>query len=83
VKAITFNAFTTRMMGLISISIAVVATFAVYPKAVLAHSKGIYPSKADAEQRASEIGCTTVHQNNGRWMPCADEQQLHRQLRKQ
>jgi len=55
----------------------------MYPTAVLAHSKGIYPSKADAEQRASEIGCTTVHQNNGRWMPCADEQQLHRQLRKQ
>jgi len=83
VKAITFHAFTTRMMGLISISIAVVATFAVNPTAMQAHSKGIYPSKADAEHRASEIGCTTVHQNNGRWMPCADEQQLHLQLRKQ
>ncbi|MGB1022134.1 MAG: hypothetical protein ACPGXW_04875 [Synechococcus sp.] len=27
--------------------------------------------------------CTTVHQNNGKWMPCADERELHRQLRKQ
>ena len=25
----------------------------------------------------------TVHQNNGKWMPCADERELHRQLRKQ
>ena len=51
--------------------------------ASLGHSKGIYQSKAEAEQRASEIGCETVHQNNGKWMPCADERELHRQLRKQ
>jgi len=49
----------------------------------LGHSKGIYQSKADAEKRANEIGCVTVHQNNGKWMPCADERELHRQLRKQ
>jgi len=24
-----------------------------------------------------------VHQNNGRWMPCSDEAELHRMLRKQ
>ena len=35
-----------------------------------------------AHARAEEIGCSTVHQNNGKWMPCADEQELHRQLRK-
>jgi hypothetical protein len=83
VKAITFNAFTTRMMGWISISLALVAAFVVHPMASLGHSKGIYQSKADAQQRADEIGCMSVHQNNGRWMPCADEQELHRQLRKQ
>ena len=47
-----------------------------------AHRKGIYESRSEAEKRAEEIGCSTVHQNNGRWMPCADEQELHRQLRK-
>ena len=82
-KAITFNAFTTRMMALVWMPYAVVAAFAVSPTAGLAHSKGIYPSKADAEQRAAEIGCTSVHQNNGKWMPCTDERELHRQLRKQ
>ncbi len=49
----------------------------------LAHGKGLYATEAEAQQRAIEIGCTSVHKNNGRWMPCADEQELHQQLRKQ
>ena len=49
----------------------------------LAHGKGLYATEAEAQQRATEIGCTTVHENNGRWMPCAEERELHRQLRKQ
>ena len=47
------------------------------------HGKGLYASKAEAQKRAQEIGCSTSHQNNGRWMPCADERELHQQLRKQ
>ena len=50
---------------------------------VLAHSKGLYATEAEARLRAEEIGCNTVHENNGRWMPCADERELHQQLRKQ
>ena len=49
----------------------------------LAHGKGLYTTEDEAQQRAAEIGCTTIHENNGRWMPCADERELHRQLRKQ
>ena len=30
-----------------------------FPSAGLSHSKGIYQSKADAEQRAKEIDCTS------------------------
>ena len=82
-KAITFNAFTTRTTGWVSIPFTVVAAIAMSPMASVGYGKGIYPSKADAQQRGSEIGCTTVHQNNGKWMPCADERELHRQLRKQ
>ena len=48
-----------------------------------AHSTGIYESEAEAKQRATELGCDSVHQNNGRWMPCSDEAELHRMLRKQ
>ena len=49
----------------------------------MAHSKGLYATEAEARQRATEIGCSNVHENNGRWMPCADERELHQQLRKQ
>ena len=48
-----------------------------------AHSRGVYNTEAEAQIRAQQIGCKMVHQNNGKWMPCADERELHRQLRKQ
>ena len=56
---------------------------AALPGGVLAHSTGIYESEVEAKQRATELGCDSVHQNNGRWMPCSDEAELHRMLRKQ
>ncbi len=49
----------------------------------MAHGKGLYATETEAQQRAAEIGCSSVHENNGRWMPCADERELHQQLRKQ
>ena len=49
----------------------------------LAHSKGLYKTEAEAWKRAEQIGCDAVHENSGRWMPCADERELHQQLRKQ
>ena len=49
----------------------------------MAHGKGLYATEAEAQQRADEIGCSSVHENNDRWMPCANEQELHQQLRKQ
>ena len=49
----------------------------------MAHGKGLYATETEARQRAAEIGCSSVHENNGRWMPCADERELHQQLRKQ
>ena len=66
----------------VSIAIALAAAcFSGSP--VLAHGKGIYATAEEAQARALQIGCSTIHQNNGRWMPCADEQELHRQLRRQ
>ena len=53
------------------------------PSPAQAHGKGIYASEAEALTQAEKIGCTEVHQNNGRWMPCADERQLHQQMRRQ
>ena len=55
----------------------------VNPTQGMAHSKGLYATEDEARQRAGEIGCNSIHENNGRWMPCTDERQLHQQLRKQ
>jgi hypothetical protein len=49
----------------------------------MAHGKGLYATETEAQQRAAEIGCSSVHENNGGWMPCVDERELHQQLRKQ
>lgn len=53
------------------------------PSASLAHAKGLYKSRAEAEQRAQELGCQGTHQNQGLWMPCAHEGMLHRELRQE
>jgi hypothetical protein len=65
-----------------ALSFGILALF-VNPTAGMAHSKGLYATEAEARQRAAEIGCSSVHKNNGRWMPCTDERELHQQLRKQ
>ena len=49
----------------------------------LTHGKGLYTTEAEAQQRAEQLGCSSTHQNNNRWMPCANERELHQQLRKQ
>ena len=49
----------------------------------MTHGKGLYGTETEAQQRAAEIGCSSVHENNDRWMPCTDERELHQQLRKQ
>ncbi len=48
-----------------------------------AHNRGLYATEAEAMQRAEQIGCTSIHQNKDRWMPCANERELHQHLRKQ
>ena len=70
----------TVVMNLIT-AISVAITLSASP--ANAHRKGIYASEAEALTQAEKIGCTEVHQNNGRWMPCADERELHQQMRRQ
>ena len=47
------------------------------------HGRGLFATQAEAEQRAAELNCTGVHPNNGRWMPCRDEADLHRAMRRE
>lgn len=60
----------------------VLLLFALFlPGEALAHAKGLYSTQAEAEKRALELGCKGTHQNSGLWMPCANEQELHKALR--
>ena len=68
------------VMNLITV-ISIATTLSTSP--AHAHRKGIYASEDEALTQAEKIGCTDVHQNNGRWMPCADERELHQQMRRQ
>jgi len=46
-------------------------------------AKGLYKTQAKAEQRGKELGCNGTHLNNGLWMPCGHEAQLHKELRQE
>ena len=72
----------TAIQPLTALAVGVV-TLLVNQTPGLAHSKGLYATEAEAQQRATEIGCSSVHENNDRWMPCTDERELHQQMRKQ
>ena len=77
-----FSALAIAWTTVVSISAVVMSGLAM-PDPTLAHSKGLYATEAEARERAEQIGCKAVHENNGRWMPCADERELHQQLRQQ
>lgn len=48
-----------------------------------AHMRGMYATKAEAEQRAAELKCKGVFAMGTMWMPCANERALHEALQKQ
>ena len=63
------------------IALIALALAAATPLASHAHPKGLFDSQQEAEQRANELGCTGIHQNSGKWMPCSNEATLHQHLR--
>ena len=47
-----------------------------------AHMRGEYHSEEDAENKSLELGCVGIHKNQDKWLPCKNEKELHRFLRK-
>ncbi len=45
-----------------------------------AHAKGMYKTRQEAERRAAQLKCKGVFAMGGAWMPCANEQALHKAL---
>lgn len=64
--------------------LAVLAAAAITPLLSMtpaaAHSKGMFKTRQEAEKRAAELKCEGVFAMGTRWMPCANEQMLHKAL---
>jgi hypothetical protein len=45
-----------------------------------AHMKGMFKTKQEAEKRAAELKCKGAFAMGSLWMPCANEQSLHKAL---
>jgi hypothetical protein len=64
--------------------LAVLASVAFAPllvtAPVAAHMKGMFKTKQEAEKRAAELKCKGAFAMGSMWMPCANEQTLHKAL---
>ena len=47
-----------------------------------AHMRGTFSTEKDAEKKSLELGCLGIHKNQDKWLPCEDEKELHKYLRK-
>lgn len=45
--------------------------------------KGMFKTKQEAEQRSAELKCKGAFAMGSLWMPCSNEQDLHKALQKQ
>ena len=61
-----------------------ILVFGVFsPPPAIAHMKGMYETKAEAEKRAAQLKCKGAFQMGDMWMPCATERVLHDALQRQ
>jgi hypothetical protein len=64
--------------------LAILASVAFAPLLITApaaaHMKGMFKTKQEAEKRAADLKCKGTFAMGSLWMPCANEQQLHKAL---
>ena len=47
-----------------------------------AHMRGTFSTEQEAKNRSLVLGCEGIHKNQNKWLPCENEKELHRYLRK-
>ena len=47
-----------------------------------AHMRGSFSSEKEAIKRSLQLGCKGTHMNKDKWLPCENEKELHKYLRK-
>ena len=63
-------------------SIFLLFTFFYYPLKVESHSKGYFKSELEAKKKALKLGCDGAFKLKELWLPCKNEVELHKYLRK-
>ena len=53
-----------------------------YPLKVESHSKGYFKSELEAKKKALKLGCDGAFKLKEFWLPCKNEIELHKYLRK-
>lgn len=72
-----------RLLSRLAISLFALSAICLSADRAESHGKGMFATQSEAEARARELNCKGSHENNGKWMPCQDEADLHRALRRQ
>ena len=44
--------------------------------------KGTFSTQKEAEKKSLELLCVGTHKNQDKWLPCENEKELHKYLRK-
>ena len=70
---------TFRNLKLLTLIFYISLNFNLYSHA---HTKGIFSTEEDALSRSQELGCKGTHKNRDKWMPCENEKDLHKYLRR-
>lgn len=56
--------------------------FLIFNSFSYAHIQGTFSSDKNAAKKSLELGCIGTHKNKGKWLPCENEKELHKYLRK-
>ena len=71
--------FVLRKLKILTFFFFLTLPFNLYSQA---HMKGTFSSEQEAKNRSLELGCEGIHKNQDKWLPCENEKELHRYLRK-
>ena len=47
-----------------------------------AHTRGSFSYPQEAINKSLKLGCEGIHKNQDKWLPCKNEKELHKYLRK-
>lgn len=70
------------MKSQIYIKVSILFCTTLYPLFLNAHYLGYFIEESEAKKRALELGCQGTFRIKDMWMPCKNEMELHKFLRK-